>query len=98
LANKFFDYLHAGIPQLVVDFPEYRRLNAKYDVAELVELTPHALAAAFNNLLRDNPARYHQLAQNCRRARLELNWQREEQTLLALYASLTKPAPVPAYK
>lgn len=96
LANKFFDYLHAGIPQLVVDFPEYRHLNDRYDVAEVVELTPDALAAALNRLLRDNPARYQQLAQNCRRARHELNWQREEQTLLALYASLTQPAPLPA--
>jgi glycosyltransferase involved in cell wall biosynthesis len=96
LANKFFDYLHAGVPQLVVDFPEYRRLNDLYDVAELVELTPDALALAINRLLRDDPARYHQLAQNCRRARLELNWQHEEQTLLALYATLLQPAPVPA--
>ena len=96
LANKFFDYLHAGVPQLVVDFPEYRRLNDRYDVAEVVELTPNALAAALNRLLRDDPARYQQLAQNCRHARLELNWQREEETLLALYATLVHPAPVPA--
>jgi glycosyltransferase involved in cell wall biosynthesis len=96
LANKFFDYLHAGIPQLVVDFPEYRRLNDLYDVAEVVALTPDSLAAAINRLLRADPARYQELAQNCRRARLELNWQREEQTLLALYASLTKPTPITA--
>ena len=96
LANKFFDYLHAGIPQLIVDFPEYRRLNDLYDVAEVVELTPDSLAAAINRLLRDDPTRYQQLAHNCCRARLELNWQREEQTLLAIYASLTQSAPVPA--
>lgn len=96
LANKFFDYLHAGVPQLIVDFPEYRRLNDLYDVAEIVELTPESLAAAINRLLRDEPTRYHQLASNCRRARLELNWQREEQTLLALYAALLQPAPIPA--
>jgi glycosyltransferase involved in cell wall biosynthesis len=96
LANKFFDYLHAGIPQLGVDFPEYRRLNDLYDVAEVVALTPDSLAAAINRLLRADPARYQELAQNCRRARLELNWQREEQTLLALYASLTKPTPITA--
>ncbi|WP_133272369.1 glycosyltransferase [Hymenobacter radiodurans] len=96
LANKFFDYLHAGVPQLIVDFPEYRRLNDLYDVAEVVELTPDAIATAINRLLRDEPARYHQLASNCRRARLELNWQHEEQTLLALYATLLQPAPIPA--
>jgi len=96
LANKFFDYLHAGVPQLIVDFPEYRRLNDQYEVAEVVALTPEAIAAALNRLLRDEPGRYHQLAENCRRARLELNWQREEQHLLHLYATLAQPASVSA--
>lgn len=89
LANKFFDYLHAGIPQVVVDFPEYRALNDQYDVAEIVpNLEPTTLAAVLNSLLRDNPGRYQQLAENCRRARRELSWQHEEQHLLALYAGL----------
>ncbi|OUJ72847.1 glycosyltransferase [Hymenobacter crusticola] len=91
LANKFFDYLHAGIPQILVDFPEYRQLNDQYEVAEIVDLTPASIATALNRLLRDEPSRYQQLASNCRRARLELNWQREEQHLLALYAPLTEP-------
>jgi len=89
LANKFFDYLHAGIPQVVVDFPEYRALNDEYDVAEIVaDLAPATLAATLNCLLRDEPARYQQLAQNCRRARLQLSWQHEEKRLLALYRAL----------
>ncbi|UOG73162.1 glycosyltransferase [Hymenobacter tibetensis] len=94
LANKFFDYLHAGVPQVVIDFPEYRALNERYDVAEMVtNLAPATLATALNRLLRDEPARYQQLAENCRRARHELNWQHEEQQLLALYATLLgKPA------
>ncbi|QDA61498.1 glycosyltransferase [Hymenobacter jejuensis] len=96
LANKFFDYLHAGIPQVIVDFPEYSLLNQEFDVAEVVSLTPQAVAAALNRLLRDEPARYHQLAENCRRARQELNWQREEQVLLALYESLWAPQPISA--
>ncbi|GAA4383149.1 glycosyltransferase family 4 protein [Hymenobacter koreensis] len=89
LANKFFDYLHAGVPQLISDFPEYRHLNNTYHVAEVVpELTPAALATALNRLLRDDRARYAELAANCLRARTELNWQHEETELLRLYASL----------
>ncbi|MBC8083538.1 MAG: glycosyltransferase, partial [Hymenobacter sp.] len=92
LANKFFDYLHAGIPQVVVDFPEYRALNDQYDVAEIVpDLRPATLAVTLNRLLRDDPARYRQLAENCRRARHQLSWQHEEQHLLALYAGLGVP-------
>ncbi|MBR7951171.1 glycosyltransferase [Microvirga sp. STR05] len=89
LANKFFDYLHAGIPQVVVDFPEYRALNDEYAVADLVaDLHPATLAAALNRLLRDEPTHYQELAENCRRARLLLSWQHEEKRLLALYAAL----------
>ncbi|MFC7669823.1 hypothetical protein ACFQT0_22475 [Hymenobacter humi] len=69
LANKFFDYVHAGIPQVLIDFPEYRALNEQFDVAELVpDLHPDTLARALNRLLRDEPARYQHLSENCRRA------------------------------
>ncbi|MDB5269662.1 MAG: hypothetical protein JWP58_2702 [Hymenobacter sp.] len=89
LANKFFDYVHAGIPQVLIDFPEYRALNDQFDVAELVtDLQPATLAAALNRLLRDEPARYQHLAENCRRAAPQLSWQHEEQVLLRLFAGL----------
>ena len=89
LANKFFDYVHAGIPQVLIDFPEYRALNDQFDVAELVtDLEPATLAAALNRLLRDEPARYQHLAENCRRAAPQLSWQHEEQGLLKLFAAL----------
>lgn len=89
LANKFFDYVHAGIPQVLIDFPEYRALNDQFDVAELVaDLHPDTLATALNRLLRDEPARYQHLAENCRHARPQLSWQHEERELLRLYAGL----------
>jgi len=91
LANKFFDYVQAGIPQLCIDFPEYRALNARHAVAELVpDLAPATLAAALARLLPGGQpgAHYQQLAANCRLARPEWNWQQEEKTLLRLYADL----------
>ncbi|MCC3152057.1 glycosyltransferase [Hymenobacter sp. BT770] len=99
LANKFFDYVHAGIPQVLIDFPEYRALNDEFDVAELVQdLRPETLARALNRLLRDEPARYQHLAENCRRAAPQLSWQHEEQVLLRLYnelVPLVKSRPLP---
>ncbi len=93
LANKFFDYVHAGIPQVLIDFPEYRALNDQFDVAELVaDLHPDTLATALNRLLRDEPARYQHLAENCRRARPQLSWQHEERGLLQLYRDLLSEA------
>jgi glycosyltransferase involved in cell wall biosynthesis len=91
LANKFFDYVQAGIPQLCIDFPEYRALNAQHEVAELVpDLLPATLATALARLLPDGQpgARYQHLAANCRLARQEWNWQQEEQTLVRLYRNL----------
>src|SRR5690606_14337836 len=33
LSNRFFDYIHAGTPQLCMNFPAYRHLNDQYNVA-----------------------------------------------------------------
>ena len=94
LANKFFDYVHAGIPQVLIDFPEYRALNDQFDVAELVANTePATLAAALNRLLPGgDPARYQHLAANCQRAAPQLNWQHEERELLRLWGAVVPVA------
>jgi hypothetical protein len=91
LANKFFDYVQAGIPQLCIDFPEYRALNAQHEVAVLVpDLAPTTLAAGLMRLLPGGQpgAHYQLLAENCRRARAEWNWQEEEKVLVGLYQEL----------
>jgi glycosyltransferase involved in cell wall biosynthesis len=91
LANKFFDYVQAGIPQLCIDFPEYRALNSGHAVAELVpDLAPATLVAALARLLPDGQVgpHYQQLAANCSAARREWNWQQEEKVLLRLYHDL----------
>ncbi len=85
LANKFFDYIHAGIPQVTMNFPEYRRLNETFEVAILIDTVEEtAVAAAINRLLKDK-AHYQRLQAACRRARQVLNWQEEEKKLLAFY-------------
>ncbi len=88
LANKFFDYVQAGKPQFCMAFPEYKRLQADFEVAVLMdELDPSLLAAALLGLKSD-PARYKQLAENCQKASLEWIWELEENKLLLLYAKL----------
>jgi glycosyltransferase involved in cell wall biosynthesis len=85
LANRFFDYLHAGIPQLGVDFPVYRELNAEKPFALLIGKTDSgSIAAALNNLL-GNELLYRELKQNALALRKTLNWQEEEKKLLACY-------------
>jgi glycosyltransferase involved in cell wall biosynthesis len=88
LANRFFDYMHNGIPQLCNNYPEYQRINAQFEVASLVdELTPQRIATALNRML-DDEAYYTRLQQNCLAARERYCWQEEEKSLLAIYQKL----------
>lgn len=85
LANRFFDYIHGGIPQLCVDYPVYRDLNNQYEIAVLTaDLSPENLAKQLNELL-NNPLLYHRLQKNCLEAREIWNWQSEEKKLLEFY-------------
>lgn len=88
LSNKFFDYIHAGVPQVTMNYPEYRKINDQYKVAVLIDdLDPESIANAFNQLLADKEF-YNQLKQNCLAARQELNWQQEKSRLLDYYKNL----------
>lgn len=88
LSNKFFDYIHAGIPQVTMNFPEYKKINDAYQVALLIDdVEPQRIAQALNNLL-NNDVLYNRLKENCIKARLELNWQNEEKKLMEFYQSL----------
>lgn len=85
LANRFFDYMHAGIPQLAMHYPEYAAINAQYEVASLLdEVSPQCIADALNKLLRDE-AYYARLQANCLRAREVYCWQREAERMLVVY-------------
>jgi glycosyltransferase involved in cell wall biosynthesis len=88
LPNKFFDYIHAGVPQVAVNYPEYRKLNDQFEVAILLDKTdPEIIAFAINNLLQ-NDVLYSRLRKNCIMARQTLNWQEEEKKLLKFYESV----------
>lgn len=88
LPNKFFDYIHAGLPQVTVNYPEYRQLNNLFEVALLLDdLSPQSVARSLNNLLADTVL-YGKLRENCLRARQVLNWQEEEKKLLSFYQTV----------
>ena len=85
---NFFDYIHAGLPQVTVSYPEYRKLNQTYKVAVLLEeLDPEKIAEALNNLLV-NDVLYNELRENCLKARETLTWQQEEKKLIQFYQSV----------
>ena len=88
LANRFFDYIMAKIPQICVNYPEYKKINDEYNIALLVEdIKPETLSKAMNELL-NNEELYSQLKANCLKARTELNWQHEEKKLIQYWKSI----------
>lgn len=85
LANKFFDYVHAGVPQITMRFPEYERVNREYEVAILLdELSQGSVRGAVRRLLGD-PELHRRLRENCEQARAVYNWENEEPKLLDIW-------------
>lgn len=88
LANKFFDYIQAGIPQLTMNFPEYEKVNGEYEVAVLINTVETGeIEAALNYLLND-AVLYERLKHNCLQAREIFTWQEEEKRLFSFYKNV----------
>jgi glycosyltransferase involved in cell wall biosynthesis len=88
LANKFLDYIQAGVPQICTQFIEYQRINKQYEVAVLIEKTDiTSLTQAIIRLLNDK-TEYNKLRNNSLRAAEKLCWEEEEKRLIAFYNRL----------
>lgn len=88
LANRFFDYIHAGIPQLCSDYPLYQELNNLYNIGVLIkDPTPDNIAKMLNDLLSDE-TKWNMLHENCLKARELLCWQNEKVILIAFYREI----------
>ena len=88
LANKFLDYIQAGVPQICTQFIEYQRLNDEFNVAILIEKTDMSLLLKALNLLLNNTELYRTLQQNCIKAAAVLNWEMEEKKLINFYGQI----------
>jgi len=84
LPNKFFDYMHAGVPILTNDFPEYRRIDENYHVACLIALKQDEIIEAVHYLTA-YPEVYQRMVNNCLNGSRVFNWNEEEKHLLNLY-------------
>ena len=85
LPNKFLDYIHAGLPQIAMAFPEYELINREYKVAVLLhKLSVENIAETIDKLISDEQA-LEEMHLNCLRARKVLCWQNEEKVLINYY-------------
>ncbi len=88
LANRFFDYMMAGIPQVCVNYPEYALIHKQYHFCELIDNTSEeTIAQALNKLLLDDVL-YKTLEANCLTAAAFLNWREEEKILIGFWKGI----------
>jgi glycosyltransferase involved in cell wall biosynthesis len=87
LANKFFDYMHAGIPQLCANFIAYQKINELYPVALLLDCNTDSIVTAVEQLL-SNKNLYETLKENCLKASKVFNLQVESTKLVSYYQQL----------
>lgn len=82
LANRFFDFMHAGVPQVCSDYEAYRDIVARHPVALLIQShEPSVIADALNKIIR-NQVLHESMAAACPSAAMAFHWQAEEKVLL----------------
>jgi glycosyltransferase involved in cell wall biosynthesis len=86
LANKFFDYVHAGIPQICIRFPEYQKMMAEFEVGVLCDLQFDSILAATQ--LVSFPEKQAHFRNQALAARQIWNWEKESENLIRLWKQL----------
>jgi glycosyltransferase involved in cell wall biosynthesis len=85
LPNKLFDYIQAGVPVLVSDFPEMSAIVKHYNIGlTLSNRDPKHVAEILRLMLFDQPLRA-QWKENLQKAAEELCWENEMHILLDVY-------------
>ena len=82
LANKFFDYIHAGLPVIFTEFVEYKTINTEFNIGVMIEKTDVQQLVRVILNFENNFKAWDVLVQNCYSAREVLNWEEEEKTLI----------------
>jgi glycosyltransferase involved in cell wall biosynthesis len=85
LANRYFDYIQGGIPQVCVNYPEYAALNKVVVSAFMInDVSSGTICAAMNKLLSDDVL-YRQLKSSCSLAAENFCWENESRKLIGYW-------------
>ncbi len=88
--NKLFEYMGAGLPVIVSDFPSWREIVSRLKCGILVDpLDTRSITQAVEYLLT-HPEEAEEMGQRGKRAVEEqYNWSREEKKLFSFYESIS---------
>jgi len=81
--NKLFEYMHLGIPVVVNDLPEVRRIVSEVGFGIVRDCSDPAQIAAAIEALLGEPARYAEMRANALAGAPRYTWEVEEPKLLA---------------
>jgi glycosyltransferase involved in cell wall biosynthesis len=86
LPNKLFDYMHAGVPILASKVKEVAKIIEAYDIGMLIDShDPKHMAECMKAML-SNAEQIENWKKNLLRASNDLTWQKECETLDAIYS------------
>ncbi len=87
LANKFFDYMHAGLPSINMSYPEYENILKKHPTGLMVSnYTAESLSSALSKL--EDTTKFQSLVDNCMKYKEHYSWENEQQKLVAFYHNI----------
>lgn len=90
LPNKFFEYLHAGVPVLSSRLIEQERIINQYDVGTFIDdYQPELIARKIREIFAD-PVLLDRWKQNTCKARQDLNWENESRIVLDIFKQVEK--------
>jgi glycosyltransferase involved in cell wall biosynthesis len=82
-ANKFFDYIHARVPSLNMEFPEYMNMIKQHNVGDMIlNLNVEKLADKINFMLQEESQLVYE--HHFDKAIEEYNWNKEKTNLKIL--------------
>jgi glycosyltransferase involved in cell wall biosynthesis len=88
LSNKFFDYIHAGVPSLSMNFPEYRTIIAEHPVGIcLEELSSQSVSDMIRSLASDRE-HMQSMIDACAQARHKFSWENESAKLVRMISEI----------
>ena len=88
LPNKFFDAIHAGIPSIHIDYPEYKTIISQYPCAVLLDRVHAPLIAETIKDIDVHPEKWEQMVAACHEASKHFTWENEEIKLREIYERL----------
>ena len=85
LPNKLFEYVMSGLPVIVNDLPQMQKVVNDHDIGEVIKNTNEDELISVLKNWNENRDLYKTKKENCKKASLELNWEKEFSNVYHLF-------------